>query len=117
MTTQMTKALVAALAALTVASAVATTAAQAKDGCGRGMAFNGRQCVMRGGDAGFRSIQPGVSDRGGRWSSIDRFRDRGDRWDRRGDRGFERRDRGITLGFGGLGVRLGDGRPRFGIDL
>jgi hypothetical protein len=117
MTTQMTNTLLAALAALTVASAVATTAAQAKDGCGRGMAFNGRQCVTRGGDAGFRGIQPGVSDRGGRWSSIDQFRDRGDRWDRRGDRGFDRPDRGITLGFGGLGVRLGDGRPRFGIDL
>jgi hypothetical protein len=120
MTTQMTKTLLAALAALTVASAVATTAAQAKDGCGRGMAFNGRQCVMRGGDAGFRGIQPGISDRGGRWSSIDRFRDRGDRWDRRGDRGdrgFDRRDRGVTLGFGGLGVRLGDGRPRFSVDL
>jgi hypothetical protein len=117
MTTQMTNTLLAALAALTVASAVATTAAQAKDGCGRGMAFNGRQCVTRGGDAGFRGIQPGINDRGGRWSSIDRFRDRGDRWDRRGDRGFDRPDRGITLGFGGLGVRLGDGRPRFGIDL
>jgi hypothetical protein len=54
MTTQMTtKTLLAALAALTVASAVATTAAQAKDGCGRGMAFNGRQCVMRGATPGF----------------------------------------------------------------
>jgi hypothetical protein len=116
MTTQLTKTLLAALAALTVASAVATTAAQAKDGCGRGMAFNGRSCVMRG-DVGFRGIQPGISDRGGRWSSIDRFRDRDDRWDRRSDRGFDRRDRGVTLGFGGLGVRLGDGRPRFSVDL
>jgi hypothetical protein len=112
----MTKSLLAAIAALTVVSAVATTAAEAKDGCGRGMMFNGRQCVMRG-DAGFRGIQPGFSDRGGRWSSIDRFRG-GDRWsDRRSDRGFDRRDRGVTLGFGGLGVRLGDGRPRFGISL
>jgi hypothetical protein len=104
----MSKSLLAVVAALTVASAVATTAAQAKDGCGKGMFFNGRSCVMKG-DRGFRAFEPGIRDRGDRWS------DR--RWDRRGNRYYDRRDRGIHLGFGGLGVRLGDGKPKFSIDL
>ena len=43
----MTKSLIAAIAALSVASAVATTSAQAKDGCGKGMVFNGRSCVLK----------------------------------------------------------------------
>jgi hypothetical protein len=108
----MSKSLLAAIAALTVASAVATTAAEAKDGCGKGMFFNGRSCVMKG-DRGFRALEPGIRDRGDRWS--DR---RGDRWDRRGDYDrYDRRDRGVHLGFGGLGVRLGDGKPKFSIDL
>jgi hypothetical protein len=29
----------------------------------------------------------------------------------------DRRDRGVSLGFGGLRVHLGDGKPKFGIDL
>jgi hypothetical protein len=98
----MTKSLLAAIAALTMVSAVATTAAQAKDGCGKGMFFNGSQCVLKG-DRGFRAIEPGI-------------RDRGDRWDRRGD-AWDRRDHGVTLGFGDLRVHLGDGKPKFGIDL
>ena len=113
----MSKSLLAAVAALTVASAIATTAAQAKDGCGKGFFYNG-QCVLKA-DRGFRAFEPGIRGdrlsnfdrRGGRWSSFDRR----DRWDR-GDR-FDRRDRGITLGFGDLRVRLGDGRPTFDIDL
>jgi hypothetical protein len=104
----MTKSLIAAIAALTVASAVATTSAQAKDGCGKGMFFNGRSCVLKG-DRGFRAIEPGFRDRGDRWS----------RFDRRGDRrsSYDRRDRGVSLGFGGFRVHLGDGKPKFGIDL
>jgi hypothetical protein len=98
-------AVVAAFATITAASAVATTAAQAKDGCGKGMFFNGRQCVLKG-DRGFRAI-----DRGDRWSHIDRHR--GDRWSDR----YDRRARGVSLGFGGLRVHVGDGKPRFGIDL
>jgi hypothetical protein len=105
MTAKLTKSLLAAVAAITVASAVATTAAEAKDGCGKGMFFNGRQCVLKG-DRGFRAI-----DRGDRWSSIDRHR--GDRWSDR----YDRRDRGVALGFGGLRLHLGEGKPRLGISL
>ena len=79
----MTKSLLAAIAALTLASAVAITAAGAKDGCGKGMFFNGRQCVLKG-DRGIRAFEPGIRDRGDRWSSLDR--QRGDRWSYRGDR-------------------------------
>jgi hypothetical protein len=115
----MSKSLLAAVAALTVASAIATTAAEAKDGCGKGFFFNGQRCTLKA-DRGFRAFEPGI--RVDRWSNFDRRGDRWagrfdrrDRWDR-GDR-FERRDRGITLGFGDLRVRLGDGRPRIDIDL
>jgi hypothetical protein len=119
----MTKLLLAAIAALTVASAVATTAAEAKDGCGKGMFFNGRSCVLKA-DRGIRGFEPGIRDRGDRWSNIDRrgdrwssFDRRSDRWnDHRGDR-YDRRDRGVSLGFGGLRVHVGDGKPKFGIDL
>jgi hypothetical protein len=44
-----------------------------------------------------------------RWSRFDR---RGDRWS-----SYDRRDRGVSLGFGGFRVHLGDGKPKFGIDL
>jgi hypothetical protein len=115
MTAKLTKSLLAAVAALTVASAVATTAAEAKDGCGKGMFHNGRQCVAKG-DRGFRAFDPGFRDRGGidrradRWSAFDR---RGDRWSSHDHRG----ERGVSLGFGGLRVHLGDGKPKFGFDL
>jgi hypothetical protein len=105
----MTKSVLAVIAALTVASAIATTAAEAKDGCGKGMFFNGRSCVLKG-DRGVRAFEPGIRDRGDRWDR------RGDRWDHRADR-YDRRDRGVSLGFGGLRVHLGDGKPKFGIDL
>jgi hypothetical protein len=122
MTVQLlTKSLIAGVAALTVVSTVAITAAEAKDGCGKGMFYNGRQCVAKG-ERGLRAFDPGFRDRGidrradrlssfdRRWSSHDH---RGDRWsssDRRGDRG-------VSLGFGGLRVHLGDGKPKFGFDL
>jgi hypothetical protein len=121
----MTKFLLAAVAALTVVSAVATTTAEAKDGCGKGMLFNGRSCVLKG-DRGIRAFEPGIRDRGDRWSNFDRRSDRGstfdrrsDRWsDHRGDRFNDRRsDRGVSLGFGGMRVHVGDGKPKFGIDL
>jgi hypothetical protein len=111
----MSKSLLAAIAALMVASAVATTAAEAKDGCGKGMFFNGRACVSKS-ERGFRAVDPGFRDRSGidrradRWSSFDRWSDH------RGDR-YDRRDRGVSLGFGGLRVHLGDGKPKFGFDL
>jgi hypothetical protein len=114
-----TKSLLAAVAALTMVSAIATTAAEAKDGCGKGFFYNGQRCTPKG-DRGFRAFEPGI--RGDRWSNTDRRGDgwssfdRRDRRDHRGDR-FDRRDRGVTLGFGDLRVRLGDGKPKFDIDL
>jgi hypothetical protein len=67
----MTKSLIAAIAALTMVSAIATTAADAKSTCGKGMFYNGRQCVLKG-HRGFRAIEPGIRDLGDRWSHIDR---------------------------------------------
>jgi hypothetical protein len=91
----MTKSLLAAVAALTVVSAVAITAAEAKHGCGKGMFFDGRSCTPKGGP-GFRAVEPRFRDRGGR-----SFDHRGDHFSSHDHRG----DHGISVGLG-HGVRL-----------
>jgi hypothetical protein len=77
MTTNL-KSLIAAAAALGFISTVAMTAAEAKDGCGRGMYYNGQRCTPKG-EARFG---------------------RNDRWEP-GYRKHDRRDRG------GMSVDLG----------
>src|SRR5262245_7131582 len=122
----MTKLLLAAIAALTVASAVTTTAAEAKSGCGKGWFFDGSQCVPKApkGERGFRAVDPGFRNRGG----IDRHGDRSSSFDRRGgdrwssndhhggDRYDNRGHRGGALSVVGMRVHVGDGKPKFSFD-
>jgi len=105
MTVQLlTKSLIAGVAAVTVMSTVAITAAEAKDGCGKGMFYNGQRCVPKG-NAGLRPVEPGFRPRhGGDHHSVMLFGHRGDSSGRRGEsfghRGESSGHRGTSLSIG-----------------
>src|SRR5690348_14816540 len=91
MTTNL-KSLIATAAALGFISTVAMTAAEAKDGCGSGMYYNGQRCTPKG---------DWRADRKGDW--------RADRWEpnyRKHDRG----DSGVSVDLGpNMRLNLGQG--------
>jgi hypothetical protein len=112
MTVQLlTKSLIAGVAALTVISTVAITAAEAKDGCGKGFFYNGQRCVAKG-NAGLRLIEPGFRPHHRNDRGVMLFGHRGESFGHRGDRG-------MSLGIGpNLRLHFGEGnRPRLGFSV